>query len=627
MQYLLSFSISVVRGLFRYFWLITALLLIASAIGWAQYLAIHSFNNVAPNKFTIWDIMLLTIMLAPQKAPPVWGSDVPILLNVGRVFLPFVFLGGIFKVTLLRSATERVVNQWFARTFRGHAVVCGLSQAGFALVIEQLRRGRWVVLVDVKSAPSNLSLLQQSIATLPRSVQSRFAIVEGDGASTDTLKLAGVGHAVAVYAVTNDDFVNLDIATAARASVSTASGGKAGPKVHVHFKDYLTRDPLNEDFRLFDSRALAGRQMVNQYPADASWLATRNFERGPHAVVVGLGNLGEQVILQLARTAHYACGKRMTVTIIDKRANAVGGVLFERYPMLAPDATPDSLGLHNDEGNAMTLPLVAIHLVETSIDAFCQNGFAAACANHGIPGAVYICLGNDIETDRVSKAVSIALERATHLISTSDSPAPPCMVVKPMRRLSPMRRSADDLNGALRDTSLRVRAAEIDVLRAAAVAVITSDLELAAERTHNEYLAFSKERNIATADVRPWESLDEEARQMNYNTTDHHLVRLREMGINVCALDFVDGRLSVGAKPLADAKSYLGLHRESFADAEHRRWVSDKLFLGWRYTAGGRNIKAAKLNCSLVGYERLSEDAKQYDRDNVERAFNLVING
>jgi len=42
-----------------------------------------------------------------------------------------------------------------------------------------------------------------------------------------------------------------------------------------------------------------------------------------------------------------------------------------------------------------------------------------------------------------------------------------------MRRLSPMRRSADDLSGALRDTSLRVRAAEIDVLRAAAVAVIT----------------------------------------------------------------------------------------------------------------------------------------------------------
>jgi hypothetical protein len=624
MQYFLSFAMRSMRAVFEYFWLITAVLFVSSAVGWHQYLAANAFNHLGANQHTVWDAIAFTIMLAPLRSPLVYGPDVPLLLNIGRVLLPFMFVGGIFKVTVLRTATEKRVNQWFARTFSQHAVICGLSHAGFALVCELLQRRRWVVLIDLKGQPALLSRLQQALVAMPRATQNRFALIEGDASSTEVLETAGAQHAKEIYAATEDDNTNVDIATAARALNSALHVDAPTLQIHVHFKDYVMRDPLKHGFKLFDSRTLAGRQIVNQYPADAPWLASRDFSTAPHAMLIGLGSLGEQVALQLARTAHYANGQRMHITIVDAKASEVGKSFLQRYPMFDPDASPTHFGMPTDAGNCMSLPVVTLQLVQTPVDAFCSNGFSAVCAQWGIPGAIYVCLGNDIETDRMGKALVIALERSLNSVGGSKASTPQCTIVNAMRRLTI---NIDLQKRAYPDKKVgvgNVEVVEVDVLRTAAAAVVTDDLERLAERTHNEYMAFSEERNIKTADQTPWSSLDDEARQMNYNTTDHHLVRLREMGIDATARDLVEGRLRLKSEQIDLAKRYFLENREAFAAAEHRRWAFDKLFFGWRHVSGNKNNKSAKLNCSLVGYESLTDDVKQYDRDNVERVFHLV---
>lgn len=621
MQFFLSLVTRLVRGLFDHFWLITTVLLVTSAVGWQQYLAATPFNGQPPNRHTVWDLVVMTMMLAPMKYPTVHGPDVPLLLNIGRVLLPFVFIGGMFKVAMLRSSVEKRVTQWFARTLRQHAVVCGLSQAGFALVCELLQRGRWVVLIDPKSPPALLSRLQQALQAMPKATRSRFALLEGDATSTETLQMAGTGHAAEVYAVSNDDFTNLDIATASKALVQTARLGGLDCQIHVHFKDYLMRDPLKGDFKLFDSRALAGRAMVNQYPADAPWLAGRDFSVAPHAMLIGLGGLGEQVVLQLARTAHYACGQRLQVTIVDAKASTAADGLFQRYPMLDPKVTPAQFGMPADQGNCLSLPILDLHLVQASVDSFCQDGLAAACAQWGAPGAIYVCLGNDVETDRIAKALTIALERSLQSANPRAPGAHVCTIVKSMRRLTQGDPKVTDTNKAAATANVAV--VDVDVLRTAASTVVTADLERMARQAHDEYIAFSKAAGIANADLRPWETLDDETRQMNHNTTDHHLVRLREMGIDVSARDLRGGHLSIDARTADAARKYHADHGESFAAAEHRRWACDKLFFGWRYAEGANN-KPAKLNRYLVGYENLVDDIQQYDRDNVARAFLLL---
>lgn len=277
-----------VRGMLQHFWLITLALLVSSAIGWHQYLAAHSLGGLAANQHTFWDVAVLTIMLAPLISAGFW-TRCPRCSNIGRVLLPFVFIGGIFKVALLRASVEKRVTQWFARTFVDHTIVCGLSQTGFALVCELLQRGHWIVLVDIKSPPTRLPRLQQALQNMPRNCRARLAVIEGDATYTEVLQMAGVRHCNAVYAVTNDDDVNLEIAACAKLLRPIPADAEATLPIHVYFKDYLMRDPLKDDFKLFDSRAMAGRELVNQYPADAPWLAGRDFSKAPHAMVIGLG--------------------------------------------------------------------------------------------------------------------------------------------------------------------------------------------------------------------------------------------------------------------------------------------------------------------------------------------------
>jgi len=624
MQFLLSIAMRFVRVVFNHFWLLAALLFGSTAWGWHQYLSAHPFNNLAANHHTVWDVIEYTIMMAPLRSPMVQGPDVPWLLNLGRVLLPFIFVGGIFKVTVLRTATEKLVNQWFARTFSQHLVICGLSQAGFALVCELLKKERWVVLVDNESPPARLPHLQQALAAMPRALQNRFALIEGDASSTEVLKMAGAQHAKELYAVTEDDFINLDIAAAARLlNPALQADGKAS-QIHVHFKDYVMREPLKNSYRLFDSRTLAGRQIVNWYPADAPWLAARDFSKPPHAMLIGLGSLGEQVVLQLARTAHYACGQRMRITIVDSKAYEAGKNLLQRYPMLDPSVTPSRFGMPGDEGNQLDFPLVELQCVQSSAEAFCGDGFTIVCEQWDIPGAIYVCLGNDIEADRVGKMLDIALERSFHAAGVVQTATPQCTIVKAMRRLTQVNFAQNENfmdNGA---NPGNVRVVEVDVLRTAAASVITDEQERLAERIHNEYVAYSREKDIKTADRSPWHSLDDEARQMNYNVIDHHLVRFREMGIDVTARDTKDGRLSLTAEQLGLAKQCFSENCEAFASAEHRRWIFDKLFFGWRFTSATANNKSAKLNRYLVGYESLSEDVKEYDRDNVARMFHFA---
>ena len=623
-QIFLAFAMRFVRLVFNHFWLITALLFVSTAWGWHQYLAANAFNNLAANQHTTWDVIEYTIKMAPLRSPTVQGPDVPWLLSLGRVLLPFMFVGGIFKVTVLRTATEKLVNQWFARTFSQHSVVCGLSQAGFALVCELLKRERWVVLVDHASPPALLTRLQQALAAMPRRTQNHFALIEGDASSTEVLKMAGARHAKELYAVTEDDFINLDIATAARLLNPALQAVGETSQIHVHFKDYVMRDPLKNSFKLFDSRNLAGRQIVNLYPADAPWLAGRDFSQAPHAMLIGLGNLGEQVVLQLARTAHYACGQRMRITIVDAKANEVGKDFLQRYPMLDPSATPARFGMPGNAGNLLSFPLVDLKFVQASVEDFCGDDFADVCALWGIPGAIYVCLGNDIETDRIGKALDIELERSFDAVGVVRNATPQCTIVKSMRRLTQMNRTQNDNSIDDGATHGNEKVVEVDVLRTAAASVITDEQERLAERTHNEYVAYSCEHDIETGDRTPWHSLDEEARQMNYNVTDHHLVRLREMGIAVTARNLLDGRLQLTSEQVGAAKKYLSENREAFASAEHRRWTFDKLFFGWRYTPGNSNKKSAKLNHYLVAYESLPEEIKQYDRANVDRAFLLI---
>jgi hypothetical protein len=55
------------------------------------------------------------------------------------------------------------------------------------------------------------------------------------------------------------------------------------------------------------------------------------------------------------------------------------------------------------------------------------------------------------------------------------------------------------------------------------------------------------------------------------------------------------------------------------AEAEHRRWMAERILSGWRY--GNPRDDAKKLHPSISPYAELSEPEKQKDRDTVTTAL------
>jgi len=52
------------------------------------------------------------------------------------------------------------------------------------------------------------------------------------------------------------------------------------------------------------------------------------------------------------------------------------------------------------------------------------------------------------------------------------------------------------------------------------------------------------------------------------------------------------------------------------AEAEHRRWMAEKILAGWRF--GEKRDNSRKLHPSINIYSQLTEAEKQKDRDTVQ---------
>jgi Trk K+ transport system NAD-binding subunit len=133
-------------------------------------------------------------------------------LQLAFFLLPIIGLGAVadsvVRLGYLIFASKQKLPEWqhmVASLHRNHVVVVGVGKLGVRIVKELLELGEPVVAIERNAEGPFVEELHDL----------QVPVITGDGRLNKTLELAGVRHARAVIAATNDDLTNLDAALTA----------------------------------------------------------------------------------------------------------------------------------------------------------------------------------------------------------------------------------------------------------------------------------------------------------------------------------------------------------------------------------------------------------------------------
>lgn len=516
-------------------------------------------------------LLYLTLQLFVLESGAVAGS-LSWELEAARLLAPTV--AAYTAVQALALLFYEQVHLLRLRFVRNHIVICGLGHKGLLLAQGFQASGHQVVVIDLNEDNSLIDQCRELGAI----------VLIGDATRPDLLSQSRIHLARHAFALTGDDGVNAEIAVCAHELVAQ----RRGPALTciVHIVDPQLCDLLREQelvagrvtrfrlqfFNVFDSGA---RAVLNQYPP-----FDHEPERQPHLLVVGLGQMGESLVVHTAQRwwARYAATNRqLRLSIIDRDAEQKVESLAWRYPLLR---------------TACNLRPLAMEIRGPDFDrgSFFQD--PEGCCDVTI---AYVCLDDD----------SLALSAALNLQQRMRGEGTP--IVVRMRRDGGLA----TLLGGLGTDERR-----FESLHAFALLdrTCTPDLvlggthEVLARSIHDRYLQ-TQRRAGATVEENPslvpWQLLPEGLKESNRRQADHIGTKLRATGCRIV--------------PLTDWNAELFRFKpheiEVMARMEQERWVQQRRDEGWTHAAT-KDVEA-RTSPDLVSWEELSASGRKNCRDAV----------
>jgi hypothetical protein len=540
--------------------------LVLGTIGFEQYKVVHyGFLDSLYRAITLF-------AFGGAVAPPV-----PPTLQIARVVAP-VLTGYAAVGTILALSREQARVLGIRLFVRRHVIVAGLGASGSRLALSLVDHEP-VVAIEMESANAHLPTARvRGVRTLV-------------GEATDELQLrrAGIDHARALVISCGRDGTNVDVAAAAAARLHRRRNPLT---IFVHLSDLdlwrsfavegATFGPGGRGLRLEYFNVMAtGAQLLLE--RDAPFDPTpREDGRAltPHVLIVGLEEVGEQLVLQIARmwgNQAQSPGDQLRITLAGPTAQADLELLRERYPSLEAYGT---LGARQG--------------------AIESASFQAGAA----------MLGNDGRCDITKAFVCIADEgdaliAALALHARSDSAAVPVTVALPDENagVGIMLASEHGRFGRIEPFGVLSRATSAQLL-------LRGSNELFARAQHAQWLRAQQANGITIADkptMRRWEELDESQREVNRSFADDIQ---RKLDLANCMLVPMPLR-DLAATPFSFTLEEL----ELLAQEEHVRWVDDKLANGWRY--GPKRDDSKKIHDQIKPWVELDEENQRWDRDAV----------
>lgn len=535
----------------------TALLALALGI-----IGIRGWHAEQGKEMGFWDqvyfclrLFMFNFDLAGNGTP---YATAPWSLRIARFLAPATVFYAAVKAFL--AATAEQLNIWRIRRWKRHAVVCGAGKRGALIARTLAGLGKKVVVVERNPELEVLSSLRAS----------GIRVVVGSAADPERMRQTRMGHAALIIIVTSSSETNLEVALAA-GRMSEAEEGETLILAHAPFLFATVFEGLplfahikkNVRARFFSHEATAARVLGREFlPGLARTVAADHRQ----ACILIAGDsllLGELASVLCVQAQFPGCPPpRIRVVTPDAEAMAIRFPLH--HPQLPYVAEIELVGVAEHEMTGMDLPSLSggqswdLTVVACEDDMTTINLASRLIQSQGTAGGLVVA----------------------------------CL--RPSTNLEPAIRTACSSPGFLiRDVAVLGCGVE------GVENLLTGELDKEARQLHERYYQGEISRGRSpgeTPALVEWDRLPEALRQANRNQVDH--LPIKHMAL----------ALSTSPEAL-----------EALAEAEHRRWMADRITAGWR--RGEPRDDARKLHPSLRPYEDLSEEEKDKDRQTVETAL------
>lgn len=532
-------------------------------VGFAKHFAALNENR------SFWDLFYLTLQLFPLQSgavPPPIGWE----LQAARLLAPAVAAYTVIQ-TFVTIFYEQV-QLLRLRFIRDHVVICGLGRMGLLLARGFLQQGERVVVIEQDENNDFITLCQEEgiIVTL------------GNAKDRGVLCRAGVPRAKYVFSVCGDDSTNAEVAVHVRELVASRQGRPLTCFVHIvdarlyHLLREREVSPVPsyrlELFNIFDRGA---RLLLEEHPCFHEEDGV--LMQQPHVLIVGLGRMGESLVVHMARswwTNYTQTYGSLRISIIDREAKRKVASLCLRYPKLE---------------KACQLAVLQMDILWPEFE---QAGFLLGSDGHCDVTAVYVCLDND----------ALGLKTGLTLLQRLRGQRIPIVV-----RMAHETGLALLLRSAEGDGFDNPYAFGLLDRTCSPELILGGTHEVLARAIHESYVRHQQglgETPATNPSLVCWEELPEEIKESNRCQADHILVKLKAVGYGIAPLTDWD----------AERFEFTAEEVEKMAQMEHQRFVEERLRAGWSYAPGPKDMER-KTSPILVPWDELPEAEKEKDRN------------
>lgn len=530
---------------------------------------------------------LLLFILEPESSHPAGNTAIA----VARVLAPIATASAILQ--LAHGASQEIRNDLHVLWSRDHIVICGLSAAGRVFAAHLRQSGRRVIAVEAEPTAAHKTFCRLH----------RTLLVTGDARQSAVLRLANAHRATDVIAATTSDSTNVEIVVqtgklhmSAKPSSSALTAwallGDAALVRELRCQEHFLKGQRFEAEPLSVGH-LAAQEFFSQQCLQA--LADMRGQDRMHVVFVGFEAIAESMLTYLLRISPYRDFDSPIVTIFGIDDAAIKRSLNARYPELCKVCKWQVKPL--DAEGAKLTNAATMEDVEAKAEVT----------------AIFVCLGDD----QRNLVMALQLRAATQREARWRAP----IYVHMTRRDGPTEclASGDDTNEF--DSVLAPFGIIEDVLKQLGIDEVGAragqrERDAMPRLLHESYVALRKKAEKEKFDpdkdnLQQWARLKETYRQANRRAVSHLRVKLASIGCVVGENSLVvPPGFAFAASPDKPDE------REELARLEHASWNIDRQLEGLRY--GPVRDEARRTHPCLVPYEDLSEDIKDYDREQID---------